>query len=221
MVTSLGARFYSYIARASTWAVLERPPPVNVPVPLPGSWIDGDGTAVFGDEEVAKANSSRRRPCRLGGCEDLEDQRAPDVAVSRQACPVGTAIGMQTRQRVPKTPVRVVYKSGFVTEVSGGEEAEGLLQVIRRGEEMAREADKKEEERNARALGELGIGINPAAKMTCNMLEDEKVGKTVHFAIGMNLDGDGHAFIHQDCLVKSPNVWVDGKMIMSDGDIVI
>lgn len=122
---------------------------------------------------------------------------------------------------IPKTPVKVVYKEGFVTDVSGGEEAERLLQVIRKGEEMAREVGKKEEERNARALGELGIGINPAARMTCNMLEDEKCWKTVHFAIGMNLDNDAHAFIHQDCLVKSPSMWVDGRQIMRDGDILI
>ena len=107
------------------------------------------------------------------------------------------------------------------TEITGGEEAERLLEVIRKGEQMARDVGKKEEERNARALGELGIGINPAATMTCNMLEDEKVWRTVHFAIGMNLDNDGQAFIHQDCLVKRPSLWVDGKLIMKDGDILI
>lgn len=122
---------------------------------------------------------------------------------------------------IPKTPVKVVYQGGFITEVSGGEEAQRLLEVIRKGEEMARELGKAEEERNARALGELGIGINPAATMTCNMLEDEKVWKTVHFAIGENLDNDGHAFIHQDCLVKNPSLWVDGRQVMRDGDIII
>ena len=122
---------------------------------------------------------------------------------------------------IPKTPVRAVFEKGFVTDVTGGEEAERLLEVIRKGEEMAREVGKVEEERNARALGELGIGINPAATMTCNMLEDEKVWRTVHFAIGMNLDNDGHAFIHQDCLVKRPSLWVDGRQIMRDGDLLV
>jgi leucyl aminopeptidase (aminopeptidase T) len=122
---------------------------------------------------------------------------------------------------IPKTPVKVVYKGGFITDVLGGEEAKMLLQVIEKGESMARELGKQEEERNARALGELGIGINYSAKMTCNMLEDEKVGRTVHFAIGMNLDNDAHALIHQDCLVLNPSVYVDGKQIMRDGDMVI
>ncbi|MDD1756525.1 MAG: aminopeptidase [Methanomassiliicoccales archaeon] len=122
---------------------------------------------------------------------------------------------------IPKTPVKVVYKGGFVTEITGGKEADLLLEVVRKGEQMARDVGKKEEERNARALGELGIGINPAARMTCNMLEDEKVWRTVHFAIGANLENDANAFIHQDCLVKAPDLWVDGKQVMRKGDIVI
>jgi aminopeptidase len=125
------------------------------------------------------------------------------------------------RAVIPETPVRVTYEKGFVTDVSGGQEAKDLLKVIEKGESMARELGLKAEERNARALGELGIGINPAAKMTCNMLEDEKVGRTVHFAIGMNLDHDAHALIHQDCLVLRPSVWVDGRQIMRDGDIFL
>lgn len=122
---------------------------------------------------------------------------------------------------IPRTPVKVVYKGGFITDVLGGEEANMLLQVIEKGESMARELGKKEEELNARALGELGIGINYSARMSCNMLEDEKVGRTVHFAIGMNLDNDAHALIHQDCLVLNPSVYVDGKQIMRDGELLI
>jgi aminopeptidase len=122
---------------------------------------------------------------------------------------------------IPKRPVRVVYEKGFVTEVTGGPEAKELVKVIERGEKMARELGKKDEERNARALGELGIGINFSAKMTCNMLEDEKVGKTVHFAIGANLENDANAMIHQDCLVKNPSLWIDGKQIMRDGKILL
>jgi len=122
---------------------------------------------------------------------------------------------------IPKAPVKVTYKGGFVTDVAGGKEAKLLLEVIKKGEQMAREVGKKEEERNARALGELGIGINPAAKMICNMLEDEKVWRTVHFAIGANQENDANAFIHQDCLVKLPDLWVDEKQVMKRGNIII
>lgn len=122
---------------------------------------------------------------------------------------------------IPKTPVHVLYEHGFVKEISGGPEAAELLKVIEKGESMARELGLKAEERNARGLGELGIGINYAAKMTCNMLEDEKVGRTVHFAIGANLDNDANALIHQDCLVMRPSMWIDEKRIMKDGELLV
>jgi leucyl aminopeptidase (aminopeptidase T) len=121
---------------------------------------------------------------------------------------------------IPKKPVKVFFKDGYVEKVTGGKEAVALLKVIEKGEAMAREKGLKEEEKNARHLGELGIGINYAAKMTGNLLEDEKLGKTVHFAIGNNYDYDAKALIHQDCLVMKPNLWVDGKQIMKDGSLL-
>lgn len=126
-----------------------------------------------------------------------------------------------TSSPIPEVPVRVVFKDGFVTEVTGDTTAAKLLEVIKLGEMKAREIGNAEMERNARNLGEMGIGINYAARMVGNMLEDEKVGKTVHFAIGMNYDNDAKAFIHQDCLVKEPSVWVDGRQIMKDGNILL
>jgi aminopeptidase len=122
---------------------------------------------------------------------------------------------------IPKTPVRVDFTDGYVSKVSGGDEAKELLKVIERGERLAKENGLKEEERNARHLGELGIGLNYAARMTGNILEDEKLGKTVHFAIGANYDNDAKALIHQDCLVMNPSMWVDEKQIMKNGNVSV
>lgn len=125
------------------------------------------------------------------------------------------------RSIIPEVPVRVVFKNGYVTEVTGDETAAGLLEVIELGEAKAREICNADMERNARHLGEMGIGINYAARMIGNLLEDEKVGKTVHFAIGRNYDNDANTFIHQDCLIMDPSIWVDGRQIMKDGEILI
>jgi len=130
-------------------------------------------------------------------------------------------VDLVTSFPIPKVPVRVVFKDGYVSEVTGDEVATALLDVIKMGESKARAISNPEMERNARHLGEMGIGLNYAAKMIGNMLEDEKVGRTVHFAIGMNYDNDANAFIHQDCLVKEPSVWVDDRQIMKDGKILI
>ncbi len=122
---------------------------------------------------------------------------------------------------IPKKPVKVTLKDGYVYRVTGGEEAKGLLKVIEKGEAMAREKGLKDEEHNARHIGELGIGINYKARMSGNLLEDEKVGKTVHFAIGANYDNDANALIHQDCLVLRPSMWADSRQIMKDGELLV
>ena len=67
--------------------------------------------------------------------------------------------------------------------------------------------------KNARNIGELGIGLNPAASITGNMLEDEKAFHTCHFAIGENYDDD---------VVRDPTIvltYADGtsRTILQDG----
>lgn len=122
---------------------------------------------------------------------------------------------------IPKKPIIVTMKDGYVDTVNGGEEAKMLLNVIKKGEEMGRVKGQKDRERNARHIGELGIGLNPNAKMTGTLVEDEKLFKTVHVAIGTNLDGDALAHLHLDCLILKPSMWVDGKQVMKDGDLLL
>jgi len=122
---------------------------------------------------------------------------------------------------IPKKPIRLEMKDGYVSKITGGDDAKKLIEVIRKGESMAREKGLKDQELNARHIGELGIGINPKAKMTGTLLEDEKLGKTVHFAIGSNFDQDAEAMIHLDGLVMKPDMWVDGKQLMKKGELLL
>jgi len=122
-------------------------------------------------------------------------------------------VDLDTHAEMPDIPVRVRFEKGL----TGGETAGKLDALLERSEAMAREQGKKDEERNTRHLGELGIGLNPKAKMSCNTLEDEKVGGTVHFAIGMNLENDAHALIHLDSLVLRPDVYVDDQLVIKEG----
>ncbi len=126
-------------------------------------------------------------------------------------------VDLDTHAEMPDAPVRVKFEKGFAVDISGGETARKLDALLDRSAAMAREQGKKEEERNTRHLGELGIGLNPKARMSCNTLEDEKVGGTVHFAIGMNLENDAHALIHLDCLVLRPDVYVDEELVIKEG----
>ncbi len=116
---------------------------------------------------------------------------------------------------VMKKPIVTEITEGYISEISDGKEAELLEESIRTGERKAREGGKKGEikqdlvekyARNAWSIGELGIGLNRKAKIVANMLEDEKVYGTCHFAVGGNYDGDADALIHLDGLVKSPTI---------------
>ncbi|MCE5257286.1 MAG: aminopeptidase [Spirochaetaceae bacterium] len=116
---------------------------------------------------------------------------------------------------VIKEPIDCTVSGGFVMEAKDSAEAEQLEKAMQHGMEMAsrmsREGKMAPEEAlryatNARHLGELGIGLNAMAKIGGNMLEDEKVYGTCHFAIGANYDDDAPALIHLDGLVRRPTM---------------
>ena len=132
-----------------------------------------------------------------------------------------------------ETPITVTVEEGFVKNVSGGEEAKRLLKdiIAAEREALALEASGKIPQgqgavycRNARNIGELGIGLNPAASVTGNMLEDEKAFRTCHFAIGQNYDGDAPALIHFDGVVRNPTIvfkYADGSefTVLDNGEL--
>ncbi len=133
------------------------------------------------------------------------------------------------------TPITCMVKNGYVTDITGGNEAKRLLKDITNAEKSAIAMEKEGKlpsgqgkiyAKNARNIGELGIGLNPAAQITGNMLEDEKAFRTCHFAIGENYDGDAPSLIHFDGVVKEPTIiikYTNGKelTILKDGDLQI
>jgi len=114
-----------------------------------------------------------------------------------------------------ETPISCKVENGFVTEIKGGAESRRLLKTITEAELRPYILEKEKKlpagqagtyKRNARNIGELGIGLNPAARITGNMLEDEKAFNTCHFAIGENYDNDAPSLIHLDGVVRSPTI---------------
>ncbi|REJ11588.1 MAG: aminopeptidase, partial [Bacillaceae bacterium] len=63
-------------------------------------------------------------------------------------------------------------------------------------------------EGDGRMLAELGIGTNYAARITGNILEDEKAYNTIHVAFGSNhtFGGTIKADVHIDCVTKNPTI---------------
>jgi aminopeptidase len=134
-----------------------------------------------------------------------------------------------------KKPIVATVKNNLVTKIEGGREARELRETLSAAKKTTRKFAKdgliskklvREYMKNIYNLGELGIGLNENARIVGRMLEDEKVFKTCHIAIGSNYDGDADALNHLDGLVKRPTMEVrDAKgrsrIIMKNGVIII
>ena len=106
-------------------------------------------------------------------------------------------------------PLKITVRNRYVTLIEG-KHAEKLVSMLDAVGEKARN------------IAELGIGINPEANLIGNVLEDEKVGGTVHIALGDNscFGGDVIAGIHLDGIIKKPVLFLDGeKFILSHDNI--
>jgi len=150
---------------------------------------------------------------------------SPELGTSNGRLVFDGSISLYNGDMLVKEPVDLQVSGGFVTSIKGGAEADALRETIELGEKNAIEFEKVGKipeglgevyRRNARNLGELGIGLNPAAGIDGNMLGDEKAYRTIHIAIGSNYDEDAKALIHCDCLVKDPTVtafYEDGEQV--------
>ena len=93
-----------------------------------------------------------------------------------------------------------------------------------KGQEMLTELLNTDE--GSRYLGELGIGTNYAIqRFTKNMLFDEKIGGTIHLAVGAGfpeVNGKNQSGIHWDmlCDMAQSEMRVDGELFYKDGKFV-
>lgn len=183
-----------------------------------------EGRACFADD------GDFSLPGRGGNLPAGEVFISPVVGDSRGKIVFSGSISVNEGDIVIVTPIEAVVENGFVASVSGGEEAACLLRTLERAERDAREMESSGKlqagkgeiyARNARNLGELGIGLNPQAGIVGNMLQDEKAFGTCHFAIGHNYDADAPALIHLDGLVTDPTIVAvlpGGKEIVIERD---
>lgn len=75
---------------------------------------------------------------------------------------------------------------------------------------------------NARNIAEFGVGTHSSAKISGNILEDEKVKGTIHIALGDNasMGGNVKVPVHLDGIIKNPTIELDGKLWMKEGALV-
>jgi leucyl aminopeptidase (aminopeptidase T) len=107
-------------------------------------------------------------------------------------------------------PVELVIEGGHLTSARGGQGMAFMELLTAHGEDGTN-------------VAELGIGTNEKAKLTGEILEDEKILGTCHVAFGASaaIGGTVQVPVHLDCLVMKPTVELDGEAIVRDGELLV
>jgi leucyl aminopeptidase (aminopeptidase T) len=125
----------------------------------------------------------------------------------------GTSEGTVVWERVAsdlgalERPVRITVRAGRAVRIEGGPSADRLRAIV----ESVPDADN---------IGEIGIGLNPAARIGDEITEAKKAYGTVHVALGDSANEYGGLVacaVHLDGLVMAPTVEFDGVAVVVDG----
>ena len=108
------------------------------------------------------------------------------------------------------TDIFLIFKDGKVTEATASKNQDFLREMLATDE-------------NASYVGEFGIGCNPKIKQfTKTLLFDEKIGGTIHLALGQAYKENGggnDSSIHGDIVkdMRNAKMILDGKIIQDKG----
>lgn len=119
--------------------------------------------------------------------------------------------------------------------IENGQEVSDIELWFENGRVVKEKASKNQElltaqlntDAGARHLGEFGIGTNYGiSRFTKDMLFDEKMGGTIHLAVGAGLPESGslnESGIHWDmlCDMHEAEIRVDGELFYKNGEFVI
>lgn len=113
-----------------------------------------------------------------------------------------------------KEPVRLHVKEGKIVKVEGGKEAAEYEAWL-----------KSFNDPNMFRIAHVCYGVNPGAKLTGNIVEDERVWGCTEWGIGyvgpMLTGGEPiPAPSHSDGICLDTSVWLDGKQIMDKGRFI-
>ena len=107
-------------------------------------------------------------------------------------------------------PLRCDVKDGVIVSLAGDKTAYQLQEQLNDTGKLAGN------------IAELGMGTNPNAPLSGNILEDEKVFGTVHIGIGNNITIGGiiNVPFHVDLVIKKPTLYLDDILVIRDGKFV-
>jgi len=178
-------------------------------------WLAGHKRAVLKGENIDLSMSIEERtfiPC-------AGDENFPDGEIFTS--PVEDSVNGWVRFKYPA--------------IFDGNEVEDIELWFEKGKVVKEKAGKNQElltsllntDPGARYLGEWGIGTNYGiTRFTKNMLFDEKIGGTIHLAVGLGFaeaGGNNESGLHWDmlCDMAEAEITVDGDLFYKNGKPVI
>jgi leucyl aminopeptidase (aminopeptidase T) len=107
-------------------------------------------------------------------------------------------------------PATLTITDGRITAATAGFGPEYLRRLEAHGEKGTN-------------LAELGVGTNDRARLTGNILEDEKILGTVHVAFGASagIGGTVSVPIHLDAVILEASLEIDGRPVLDGGAYVL
>ena len=147
-----------------------------------------------------------RRPGAFGNLPCGEGFIAPEEGTSEgRLVVVGTIAAVDDGE-----PAELVIEAGRLVSASGKRGRRLMELLTAHGEDGTN-------------VAELGIGTNDNARLSGEVLEDEKILGTAHVAFGASaaIGGTVQVPVHLDCVVLQADVTVDGAPLVRGGTLVV
>ncbi len=115
-------------------------------------------------------------------------------------------------------PLELTIENGIVIDIKGDSTAAQIRQQFGEAASRLRSRDRE----SVWTVAEFGFGMNPNARLTGHVLEDEKRQGTCYFSIGDNtsLGGTASVGIHIPGVITKPSVWLDDSQLLDNGEFI-
>jgi leucyl aminopeptidase (aminopeptidase T) len=142
------------------------------------------------------------RPGDVTGVPEIEAYIAP---VEKDTAGMLVVDGSTSVTGVVQQAIKIRIEHGVARSIGGGGDARKLSRILREAKSLA-----------SLRVGELGIGLNPLARIRGSIIEDEGKLGTAHVALGDNtrLGGKNSAPTHIDLVFKNPHIQFDGVTVL-------
>ena len=173
----------------------------------------GGGTKItmeLGDREGLTGKGFCPGPGTVCGPPNIEANISP-IEGTAEGIVIADVSVPDPEMGVLSAPIELTVKDGLITDIEGGTDAAILRRIL-----------EEKGDPTVYNIAELGIGLNPKARICGIMLEDEGALGTAHIGIGDNHTSGGtvNAPLHLDMIIRSPTLELDGRVVIQDSKLL-